>query len=329
MSPWLLVVIIVVSVLVIFYLLFFIMNDVVLNKIYGRRGDGTISIKYALPSEQKNLIVKKNYFLNNKKARLFVYEYTKIDNENPKGLILLIHGIGAGHFYLFPIINYLCELGYVVVAYDQYASGTSEGKKIKSMTQGCIDVKYAVRYIEKNYNLPFYVMGHSWGGYCATQALRYSKKIIKCVNIAGLDSEASMAKEMFKPAWLMVTLMRLCSFTHFGFKAFYTSYGIMKKSSAKILYLQGLDDNIVNPKTNGLFYKDAFKDKDNIKIVMIEGKGHSPFNDYESQNKQNKVMAEFGLLGGVLVDMSIYIDYPSISVPDMEVLKIISDFLAN
>ena len=117
-----------------------------MKKALGKRGDGTVSIRYPLPSEQKDLIFKKDCFYNDKGNRFAVYEYRHKNVKDPKKVLLMIHGLGGGHFYLFPLINYFAKLGYLVVAYDQYASGASEGKKINSMTVGARDVKFALKY---------------------------------------------------------------------------------------------------------------------------------------------------------------------------------------
>ena len=324
------IIVIVVSLIVLFFIFGYVVNDIVLNKIYGRRGDGSISIKYSYPSHYPNLKVKKSYFLNNKKARLSIYEYIDKSINDPKAVILLAHGIGGGHFYLLPLINHLCKNGYLVVAYDQYASGTSEGLKLEAMTQGNIDVKYAVRYVNDNYpKMRFFVMGHSWGGYCAAQALKYSKRIEKCVDIAGLDSEAMMVRQMSKYGGFAYHLVRFCCFTHYGFHAYQTTYGIFKKTHAKVLYLQGKEDASVLPKYSGYLYQKKLKNHKNIEIKMLDKKGHAPFVDYDSQLKQAEVMKQFGILGGVLVDQKIYVDYVKTSIPDMEIYNLIVNYLDN
>ena len=328
MPPYIIALIIVLASLVLFFVVAFLVNEKVSKSIYGRRGDASISIKYALPSDYPNLDSKKFYFLSNKKARLYGYEYHKKDTK-PKAVVLLIHGIGGGHLYLLPLINYLCEQGLMIVAYDQYASGMSEGRRIESMSQGAIDVKYAVRYIEQNYDVPFYVMGHSWGGYAAAQALRYSKRIEKCLSIAGVESEAAMINPKLKLRKLVMFIVKLCNATKFGKYAFYTSYGSFKKTNAKVLYLQGKQDLTVLSNLTGEVYQKKLGNRPNINITILDQKGHAPFVDYESQLKQYEVMSKFGLLGGVLTDINVYIDHVKTSVPDPKVYKLISDFLTD
>lgn len=319
---------IVVGALILFVISCYFANLVVSKKVFPRRGDASISIKYQLPSDFKNLNVRKDYFLNNKKARLSLYEYSKKDSK-PLGLVLLSHGIGGGHFYLLPLINYLCERGLMVLAFDHYASGTSEGKRIESLAQGGIDVKYALKYIDNHYDLPLYVLGHSWGGYSVAQGLRFSKKILKCVSISGLDSEATMANGPKALVPLIRTFVRVCGFTKYGKYSFYSSYSAFKKTNAKVLYIQGKEDATVSPNITGYRYQKAFKNKENIKVVMMDQKGHAPIVTYESQLAQMRVMKQFGMLGGYLVPLEVYVDFNKNNVPDMDIYKMIGDFLIN
>ena len=321
--PAYIIILIIIAAIILFLISVLIANKIVSNKVYGRRGDASISIKYPLPSDFQNLDIKKDYFLNNKKARISVYQYQK-KNTVPVAVVLLSHGIGGGHFYLLPLINYLCQRDLLVVAFDHYGCGTSEGKKLYSMSQGAIDVKYAVKYVEEKFsNLPFYVLGHSWGGFTASQALRYSTKIEKCVNIAGLDSEAAMASPLSR------IFVKIAGLSIYGKYGLYSTYGIFKKTHAEVLYLQGKQDLVVNPKQTGYKYQKRFKNRRNIHVIMLDNKGHAPMVEYSSQLRQNNVMKQFGMLGGVLVPLEVYVDFGKNNIPDMEVYKMIGDFLLN
>ena len=327
MNPLFIIGIVLAGLVVLFFVMYFA-NKSASKKIYPRRGDASNSIKYPLPSDFNNLDIKKDYFVNNKNARLTVYTYVK-KNTSPKAVVLVSHGIGGGHFYLLPLINYLCLRDLAVVAYDQYGSMTSEGRRIESMNQGAIDVKFALRYVEDHFKLPIYTLGHSWGGYCAAQTLRYSSKVEKCAIIAGLNNEASMVNvpSIFRP--LAKLIVMLCGATLYGKYSFYSTYGAMKKTSAKVLYLQGKDDPVVLPKYTGYKYQKKFKNKKNIKVVMLDKKGHSPIVTYESQLRQAEVMKQFGILGGNLVDLDTYIDFNKNNIPDKDVYNLIGDFLVD
>lgn len=328
MPTYSIVIIVVISAIMLFFICGAIAQKIVSINIYGKRADGSLSIHYSLPSYYKNLNVERSYFLNNKRVRLSVYEYS-LKGTNPEKIILFTHGVGAGHFYILRLINYLCEQGFRVIAYDQYASGTSEGYRLESMIQGAIDIKYAIRYVENKYHQNFSLMGHSWGGFCSAQGLRYSKHIDKCLSIAGVDCEAEMINPKLKLRSLVVFIIKLVNSTKYGKYAFYTSSGAFKKTNAKVMYLQGKADLVVLPKLTGYRYQKMFKNKPNIRIEMIDKKAHAPYVDYESQLKQGEVMKQFGLLCKNLVPIEVFVDYEKTSIPDMNVYKLISDFFKD
>ena len=62
---------------------------------------------------------------------------------------------------------------------------------------------------------------------------------------------------------------------------------------------------------------------------MLPQKGHSPIVTYESQLAQGKIMSQFGMLGENLVPIETYVDFVKNNVPDMDVYKLIVDFLNN
>ena len=162
-----------------------------MNASLGKRGDGSVSIKYPLPSEQKDLVYKKDYFFNDSGNKFVIFEYRHKSVKEPKKALLMIHGLGCGHFYLLPLINYFAKQGYLILAYDQFASGLSEGKAIKSMTVGARDVKFALKYVDEKYgNLPLSVFGHSWGGFTASIALNYSNRIEKTILVSGFNRQS-------------------------------------------------------------------------------------------------------------------------------------------
>lgn len=322
MNP-LIIILIVIGIVIFIICSLICITSIVFTKTYGSRADGSISIRYALPSELNNIETKHGY-LTSKNNKLFYTIYNK-PNSNPKALILMIHGIGSGHFYLIPIIEKLVNDGYMVFAYDQYASGCSEGKIFKTMARGIVDIKYVLKFIDENAdlnNLPLYVLGHSWGGYVAGNSLKYSPRISKCVDISGFDNEADFNRRL-------QFIIMLRNFMLVGSVAFARVKSIFKKTTAKVCYIQGEKDLTVNPKYSGLVYKKIEKINPNLTVKILPNKGHTPFNDDASQLKQYELISEFGTLGNVILPLERYVDFRTISLVDENVYKIILDFLNN
>ena len=294
------------------------------RKVFNHRGDGSNSIRYNHPSDYPNLNIKHGYFETRKGYRLS-YNIYKKDAVNIKATLVMIHGIGFSHYYLFPMIEKLCNDGYQVFAYDQFASGASEGRSIGAMTTSLKDLPFVFKFVESNPELnkyPLYVFGHSWGGFIAFSSLRYSKNIKKVISVAGFTNEGC-----FSPT--VSLLIKLRNFFYYGFDAFYNNRKSVRKSNAKMMYLQGDHDLVVNPAFAGKKYEIDAKKNPNLSVVILPNKGHCPYNDDESQAAQDKVLGEFGLLGGVYVPDDHFVDFTKISKVDEKVYKIIVDFYNN
>lgn len=320
MNPLFIIIILICSILLLVCLITLVVSFY-MKKTFFKRGDGSISIRYQLPSELKGVDVKHGQIKSKNNIMLSYITYCK-HNITPKALILVIHGIGYGHFYLLPMIDKFVSDGYMVLAYDQYASGSSQGRIIKTMTRGSIDIKYVLKYIESNSNLnkyPLYVFGHSWGGYVAGFSLKYSHSIQKVVDVSGFDNEGDFASQMS-------LFIKLYNLFIVGINSFVRVRSIFKKTTAKVYYLQGKLDNVVNPKFSGEMYRKYLKNKTNIVVELLQNKGHTPFNDDESQKEQIRLMSNLGLLGGVLLPIEQYVDFRKISKVDESVYKKIISF---
>ena len=313
--------------IIVFFLLLQLFVNIGLKNALGKRGDGTVSIRYPLPSEQKNLTFKRDYFVNKKNVKFSVFEYRNSDVKKIKGAILLIHGVGGGHFYSLPLINYFAKMGYIVVAYDQYASGLSEGKRIDSMTVGARDVEFAVKYFEQNYsNYPLYLFGHSWGAFTAATALNYSYRIEKTILVSGFNHQSDFVLNGNPLGILLSLSIKIRDLIIYKKAAKLTLINSLEKTNSKVLYLQGENDRTVNPKYSGKRFAEIFKNFKNIDVKILPNKEHTPFVTKQAQDEQNKVAQLFGTTGGKLVPLTTEIDYEKISEPDMEIYKLMSDF---
>lgn len=322
-------ILVIVGLIILFPIIIEICAAIGMNASLGKRGDGSVSIKYPLPSEQKDLIYKKDYFYNDKGNRFAIFKYRHKSVKEPKKALLMIHGLGCGHFYLFPLINYFAKQGYLILAYDQFASGLSEGKGIKSMTVGARDVKFALKYIDEKYgDLPLSVFGHSWGGFTASIALNYSERIEKAIIVSGFNRMSDIVRGGTMPFVNFLVSLAIIRQDAFRYKQVsrLSALDCFQKTNAKVLYIQGANDHVVNPEFSSTVFMQLNRNP-NVEIKVLEGKEHTPFVTAKSQEEQNKVAATFGTVGGHLVPIETYIDYEKISELDLDVCKLMSDFL--
>lgn len=296
---------------------------------FYKRGDGATCIDYALPSEFDNLLKRKIAFKSKKETlRGFVYKDKNITNF--KAVILIAHGIGFGHFYLLNLVSYFAKNGYIVFCYDQASSGMSSGKKIDCMSRASLDIDYALRFKEnddelKNYDT--YLFGHSWGGFTVLSALNLKHKIKKVISVAGFNSEVDLATEATPKIKPFRFIIRLRNFIHYGRYAFFDASKGIIKSPAKIRYYQGDKDLTISPKLGLEFFKKY--EKDNFEVITLKDKGHTPFINDESQKLQQEVLVDLGLLGGKEVDVSYFVDFRKLSLPDNDVYQSFLEFFDN
>ncbi len=327
MNPILLAFIIIFAVLVFLFLFALLFIEILYHKLFNKRGDGHPSIRYYLFSEFPNLNREPISF-NSKKNILHGYIYSYKDVSEFKGLILMVHGIGFGHSYLYPLIDYYCKNNYLVLCYDQSASGISEGRRIKCLTSAIIDIENALKFIKNNQKLqryPLYLFGHSWGGYAVLNALNFKDyNIKKVISVSGFNSEIDFILSFAnKLKWLKVIIM-LDLYLHNSKYAKMSAFTALKNCESKVLFLQGEDDVTVSLSISGHLFKQI--DNKNIEVELLKGKGHTPFVDDYSQKMQNSVMSQYGFLGGVDIPLDKGVDYRKISIPDEKIYRRMLDF---
>lgn len=320
--------------LLIFIVLFFLFLSIEISyrKFLYKRGDGDLRIKY--PYEYKDISREKISFKNKDSATLSGYIYKDENNKNPKALIVIVHGIGYGHFYLLPLIRKLVHDGYIVLAYDQYGSGISEGKYVSSTLRGIFDLECALEYISTNETinkLDLYLLGHSWGGFTVINALNIKDNDIKkIISISGFNNENDLIKPSSKIVKYLSWAIYIRNFFHYGKLAFFSSYkSLLNNKSAKVMYLQGEDDNIVSPNLSGYKFKEIEEKNNLLKVIMFKDKGHAPQVTKKAQEEQDKVLKELGLFGGDLTNYNKQIDYEELSTIDEDVYQLILDFYNN
>ena len=309
------------------FILLFLMCELTFRKVFFQRSDGDVRIRYAPISEE--LDVESVSFKNNKKATLNGFIYKK-KGSNSKRLVIVSHGLGAGHAYLRPLINYLANKGFAVFAYDNYASSLSEGKVVTCMSQAIIDLKYAIEYITSrkqfSKNTEINLLGHSWGGFAVLNALNFKDiKINKIVSFAGFDNDGKFCagNSKFLRAFSFVITLRNALYC--GKYAFYSaSKGLKLNKDTKVYYLQGKLDETVNPKDSGYVFEKI--NNPNLKVEMLDNKYHSPFIADSAEKEAMKVLKDFGIFGGGNAPLdTIY--YENISTPDMEIYQKVLNFL--
>lgn len=146
--------------------------------------------------------MSQTFHITEKKTKLFgqIWE----PNTTPKAMVVLVHGMGEHIFrYTDFVIPKLLENNFVVVGFDQFGHGKSEGKRghcpsyeaLLEMLDNII-----ARGEEQFPSLPVFLYGHSLGG---NLVINYSLK--KTNKLKGVIATSPFLRLAFQPPkWKMV-----------------------------------------------------------------------------------------------------------------------------
>ena len=96
---------IVIIVLAIIIAILFIITKLILNQVFGKRCEGNPNLKYFTADDFEELDSKKIEFKSNKEQMLRGFIYTNKNIKEYKGIVVFVHGMGAGHLSYTTEIN--------------------------------------------------------------------------------------------------------------------------------------------------------------------------------------------------------------------------------
>lgn len=112
------------------------------------------------------------------------------DAADPKGLVVIVNGIGDGADAHLPEIVYFVEHGFSVATWDATGVGNSEGRGTIGLQQIRLDLAaYLAQY---DGSLPVVLYGHSAGAYAAAISLPECSAVRGAVCISGFDRPVPM-----------------------------------------------------------------------------------------------------------------------------------------
>lgn len=333
---------IVIIVLAVIIVTLFIVTKLVLNQVFGKRCEGNSNLKYFTADDFEELDSQKIEFKSDKNQILRGFIYTNKNIKEYKGIIVFVHGMGAGHLSYTTEINTLAKAGFMVIGYDNTGTCTSEGNRLKGFFQSVIDLKYALKYINEDNILnkyPLSLMGHSWGAYTVCQELQYDSNVKAVVAMSGFnnasqiicDSMKDMTKKNFIFLKPFITAWNIITFGKDGIK---NTVDILNKTEVPVLILQGDSDTSV-ALSNSLVSKEL-EEKANIKTILYKEKNHNVYQTLESEKYVTDTFAEIRNIGKKYKGKipkeeceKLYgaIDYKKITEEDREVMDTIIKFI--
>ncbi len=206
----------------------------------------------------------------------YLYHY---DNSAPGRIVVFDHGIGGGHRSYMKEIEMLCRNGYPVFAYDHTGCMESGGENTGGMAQSLCDLNDCITAIKANpcfSGVDISVIGHSWGGFSALNISALHPDISHIVVLSGFVSVQECVNSFF-PGILRVYRKAIMEIENSS-NPYYVNFNAVKtlcESNAKVLLIYS-DNDMKCRKTNFDILNSALNSKDNIRFLLVSGKGHNP-----------------------------------------------------
>lgn len=311
----------------------------ILRKMYKQsivRYDELPYLKYLTAKDCPGLKYEPYSFMSEEnKLNGFFYHYDKYKEDI---IVIFCHGIGGGHLSYMKEIDRIAQRGYMVLGYDNTGCCTSEGKSIKALTHSLTDLDYAIRSLKENdkyKDKKIYVVGHSWGGYAASNIYNYHD-VDKIVAVSPFISARQEFKGILHNPLLFFLANPLMRLEREANKDYADSSAIdaLNKVNAVGLIIHSTNDPTVDYKLNtGLLQKKCTNK--NISFVTFDNKYHHPQYTEEAVLYFNKTFDGFSKLLRqkklqTLQEKKEYfkdVDWNKIIEPDDEFWKIVYEFL--
>ena len=229
--------------------------------------EGLRRMKYEFPSDKGQMLTG--------------YMYSA--GTGQRGILVMAHGLGAGHNSYMDCANFFAQNGYLVFAYDATGNDESEGKGVGGIPQGAIDLDRAISFVENSDNfpkLPVVLFGHSWGGYSACSVLTYHPEVRAVIECSGCNRssdlfEAGGKEQAGDVIYAMMPFIKLHERIKFGKYASNTATDGFAASDAAIMVVHSEDDGVV-PIEYGcdLFYEKYGSDP-RFTFIRLKDRGHS------------------------------------------------------
>lgn len=271
-----------------------IITHVVMNNQFARK-DNSAELSKMRYEQYENELSRISVDFKSDKNTLKGYVY---GNDNEKGLIVISHGMGAGHISYINEIAWFVKNGWCVFAYDGTGYGESEGESTIGLSQAVLDLENALTYIENDNNLSKYdlfLYGHSLGGFANTAVLNFEHHIKACVSVAGfadtnekLLDEAKNMMSFF--AYVEYPFIWLDNKFRFGEYSSFSAIEGINKSDVPVLIICGNDDDFYNDV--GIIAKESEITNPNAEFLTISDEGANGHNSIFCTKDYNEKLAE-------------------------------------
>ena len=236
-------------------------------------------------SEFPEMTRQRHTFTSNNGQMLvgYLYEHTDPAVEK-KAVIVFAHGLGAGgQTGYMDMFNYMTAQGYYVFAYDATANDESEGDVIGGLPQGFIDLDHAIEYaytIDEIKDMPFVLVGYSWGGLSVVNALNYHPEVKAVVSMAGWNKSMDLieyrgCQMVGGVAKLLLPFASIHEYMMYGDYAFSTGVKGLANSDCPVLIVHGEQDDTIPISYGYETYYEKFGESERFTYKKYDDRDHS------------------------------------------------------
>lgn len=207
----------------------------------------------------------------------YFYHY---DNPVPGRLIVFDHGMGNGHRAYMREIERLAKEGFLVFSYDHTGCMESGGESTNGFGQSLSDLDdciTAIKQIDQLRRRRIAVMGHSWGGFSTLNIAAFHPEITHVIAMSGFVSIPIMLQQTFGGPLkcFQETVLELERKANPEY-VYQDARRSIWFSDTNYLLIYSANDPVVRKNPHYDMLHNAFSRRYNVKLLLVEGKGHSP-----------------------------------------------------
>ena len=254
-------------------------------------------LKYYTHADFKGLKAKPYSFISqNNTLRGNFYFYDGYDKDT---IVIFCHGILGGHKSYLCEIEMLARAGYLVLGYDNTGCVSSDGKDIGGLGASLKDLDNAIISLKKNdeyKDKKIYVMGHSWGGYAASNIYNF-EQVDKIVAVSPFISLKQEYNDIFHGFTKLVhpRVIQLEGKAIGKKYAKSTAVNALNNVFGKALVIHSTDDPVVKYKTTTAVLQKKVINP-NVEYLIVNNKDHHPLYTDEAVKLYNETFSSFNQL---------------------------------
>ena len=244
------------------------------------RADDTGVARYFSAADFEGLSQTPFPFTASAGHRLQGYFYT-YPNPIPGRIVVFDHGMGGGHRSYMREIERLARHGYRVFAYDHTGCMESQGSGTNGFAQSLRDLNDALTALKGEPSCAgcgISVMGHSWGAFSNMNIAALHPDVRHVVALSGFASVERILRSMFGKGIAKLFFKRLWRVEQTANSDFvgYDAAQTLKHVDVPTLLIYSADDPIVHAADHYEVLRQALDGKENVRLLLVEGKGHNP-----------------------------------------------------